>query len=310
MNETERTDWLAARRQGIGGSDAAAIVGLDPWRSAIEVYLDKLGDLPDEDAGESAAWGNRLEAVVADHFADDTGLEVLPAAPMQWSALYPWAFANVDRLVREPGADEVHGILEVKTTGAHMADGWEQGPPDRVLIQVHHYLAVLDLRVAYVAVLIGGQRFRTFTIERDDDLIAQLVELEREFWNCVEARTPPAPDASESAARALARLYADVEKGSAVELPADATELVEHHRATSMALEQLETEKRRLSNALKALMGDHAVGTLEGRKVVTWTRYTQSKLDRAGLEAEAPALVAKYLTDEPRERFTVSKGDT
>jgi hypothetical protein len=77
-----------------------------------------------------------------------------------------------------------------------------------------------------------------------------------------------------------------------------------------MALEQLETEKRRLSNALKALMGDHAVGTLEGRKVVTWTRYTQSKLDRAGLEAEAPALVAKYLTDEPRERFTVSKGDT
>lgn len=303
----ERTAWLAERRHGIGGSDAAAIVGLDPYRSALEVYLDKIGAPgPDVDS-DAAQWGNRLEAVVAEHFADETGFEILPGQPMVWHPAQPFMFANVDRLLREPGADHPCALLEVKTTGAHLADRWTDGPPDRVLVQVHHYLACTGLARAFVAVLIGGQHFEQFEVERDDELVANLIEVEREFWARVERREPPAPDASESASRALQRLYADFEKDTEIDLPIEASSLLDALRETKRVAAEMKDEDRRLSNALKALLGEAHIGVLDGRKAVTWSRWTQKRLDRDALEADHPDLVARYLVDDPRDRLTLAK---
>lgn len=305
-----RAAWLAERRTGIGSSDASAIAGMNPWCSALEVYLTKVGEVTDDGAGEAAAWGNRLEAVVADHFAESTGFDVVVPDGMIRSALWPFMTANVDRFLAEPGqegAETYDALLEIKTTGAHMADGWEQGPPDHVLLQVQHQLAVVDLPRAFVAVLIGGNDYREYEVERDNDLIASLVEIEREFWDLVERRDPPAPDDSKSASQALQRLYADFERDSEVDLPPEARALLEANRNTKRMLRELKDDDRRETNAIKALIGEHNIGLIDGAKAVTWSRWTQKRLDRDAMEADHPALVAQYLVDDPRDRLTFVK---
>jgi predicted phage-related endonuclease len=215
--------------------------------------------------------------------------------------------ANIDRWLVEPGADGPAAILEVKTAGHHMADRWEQGPPDRVLVQVQHQLAVCGLGRAFVAVLIGGRDFRTFEVARDDELIDMLIGVEREFWQRVEHREPPAPDASESASEALRHLYAEMQRDVEVELPAEARPLIEAYRTTKRQLDELDEDKRRQANAIKALIGEAHVGLLDGEKAVTWSRWVQQRLDRDRLEADHPHLVAEYLVDEQRDRLTLAK---
>lgn len=306
----DREAWLAWRRMGVGSSDVAAICGLDPYCSALEVYLDKIGQVPDEETSEAIEWGNRLEAVVADHFAETTGWDVqVPTEP----AVHPvhiFMRANVDRYLSEPGTDDVSALLEIKTTGAHLEKNWGDEPPDRVLLQVQHQLAVTGLPRAFVAVLIGGQRYRQFEVARDDELIASLVEIEREFWERVESRTPPPADASVSASEALARLYADFERESEIDLPPEASALLSSLRRCKAEIAVLKDEDRRLSNAVKELLGHHHIGLLAGEKAVTWSRWTQKRLDRDALETDHPDLVARYLVDDPRDRLNLAKKAT
>ena len=298
----DRTEWLAARKHGIGGSDAAAIAGLNPWRSPIEVYLDKITpEQTDDNTNERMEWGTRLEPVVADHFAAINTFDITVPPPMIVSADHPFMFANVDRFV---GDDE---ILEVKTTGAHMADEWETGPPDHYVVQVQHYLAVVGRARAHVAVLIGGQEYRQFIVERDDTLIASLIKIEGEFWQQVVDRTPPAAGSTESATRALRAIYLHAEPESSIELPDTATELVAALQHATETRKATEAEERRLSNQIKQLIGTHEVATIGGQKIAKWSRWTQSGLDTTRLKEDHPDLAAEYATSSTRDRLTLTK---
>lgn len=193
-NTLDRDQWLTVRKQGIGSSDAAAAVGLNPYCSKLELWLVKTGrdgNLPKTDPNDESSpmyWGTLLEHIVAAHYTKSTGNRVRRINAVLQHPGEPWMLANIDREVT--GASDVQ-ILECKTAGINGARLWKEGVPEYVQLQVMHQLAVTGKQCADVAVLICGQDLQIHRIQRDDALIAKLIELERAFWRYVETDTTP-----------------------------------------------------------------------------------------------------------------------
>jgi len=187
-----RAEWLALRRKGIGGSDAAKVLGLSRWGGPLTVYLDKTGILPPDDGepSEAAYWGTALEDVVAREFARRTGLRVRRRNALCCHPDHPRMIANVDREI--VGANKG---LECKTVSAYKADEWRGDEvPDAYYLQCQHYMAVMGWESCFIAALIGGQRFVAKEIPRNDEEIRALIEAEMRFWaEHVEAGVPPLP---------------------------------------------------------------------------------------------------------------------
>ena len=163
---------LAYRNLGIGGSDASVVCGINKWKSAIELYMEKLEMLPASEAGEAAYWGNRLEDVVKEEFTLRTGIEIMPVKKILQSEEYPFMLANLDGVCEHPE----HGfvIFEAKTSSSYRSNEWTvdnayengDGIPPEYLIQLQHYMAVTGFKGAYLAVLIGGNNFKYQYVER------------------------------------------------------------------------------------------------------------------------------------------------
>jgi putative phage-type endonuclease len=208
--DLSRDEWLSVRKNGIGGSDAAAAVGLSPYMSPLELWLIKTGrdaNLPrpnPDDTTEPVYWGTLLEPIVAASYTKQTGNKVRRVNALLQHPTIPFMLANVDREI--VGNSDVQ-LLECKTAGEFGARLWRDGVPEYVQLQVQHQLAVTGKQAADVAVLICGQKLEVHRVVRDDALIARLIELEAAFWRFVETDTPPPADGSESADRALRCLY-------------------------------------------------------------------------------------------------------
>lgn len=272
-----REEWLAYRRQGIGSSDAAAAVGLNPYQSPLELWLVKTGrdeHLPAVDSEDDSSpmfWGTVLEPVVAERYARRTGHKVrrCNAVLQHPDPDKSWMLANIDReIVGHPDVQ----ILECKTAGEFGARLWRDGVPEYVQCQVQHQLAVTGKQAADVAVLICGQELRIHHIERDDALIAHLIELERRFWQYVVTDTPPPADGSESAGTALLALY-PFDRGDTLDLSQDqefstvfaslvaVRSELEIHKATEALLKQ--QIQQRMGEASRAVFSS---GTVSWKK--------------------------------------------
>ena len=210
--ELSREAWLTVRKQGIGSSDAAASVGLNPYQSQLELWMIKTGrdgNLPKIDPNDESSpmyWGTILEPIVAVHYTKRTNNKVrrINAVLQHPDADKSWMLANIDYSV--VGSDEVQ-ILECKTAGEFGSRLWRDGVPEYIQCQVQHQMAVTGKAVVDVCVLICGQEIRVYRIERDDELIDRLIELERKFWHYVENDIEPPADGSDSAGKALRALY-------------------------------------------------------------------------------------------------------
>ncbi|MDH1676320.1 YqaJ viral recombinase family protein, partial [Comamonas aquatica] len=271
-----RDDWLEVRRTGIGGSDAATAVGLNPYQSQLELWMQKTGKadlLPAIDPNDDTSpmfWGTLLEPIVAAHYTKRTGNKVRRVNAVLQHPKHPWMLANVDREV--VGTSEVQ-ILECKTAGIHGARLWKDGVPEYVQLQVMHQLAVTGHKAADVAVLIGGQELRIFRIERDEALISRLIEMEHTFWEMVEGNTPPAGDGSDSAEKALRCLYPN--SGDEEVDMSDNPELNATFDALLIAREQLDAAQKqeaRLRQAIQIHMGEAGKATFTCGGSVTWRR--------------------------------------
>lgn len=175
--DMSRQDWLELRKSGIGGSDAASILGFNKWKSAFQLYIEKTSDFVEEIDNEFIYWGNVLEDVVATEFARRTGKKVRRRNQMLRHDDYPFMTANLDRVVVGERA-----ILECKTTSQYNKEAWEgDNVPAAYICQVQHYLAVTGYDKAYIAVLIGGNNFVWKEIERDDEFIELMIEHEKNF---------------------------------------------------------------------------------------------------------------------------------
>ena len=163
-------DWLEHRKLGIGGSDASVVCGINKYKSPVELWMDKTGQLPPQEAGEAAYWGTQLESIVRDEFTKRTGIEVTKPTVILQSEEHPFMLANLD------GTCEVLDvgtcIFEAKTASAYKAGEWEDTIPDEYQLQIQHYMAVTGYAGAYIAVLIGGNTFRWKFVERDECRIA------------------------------------------------------------------------------------------------------------------------------------------
>ena len=295
-------DWLEYRKAGIGGSDASVVCGISRYKSPVELWMEKTGQMPQREAGEAAYWGNRLEALVREEFAKRTGIEVSKPSVILRSEEHPFMLANLDGTCEHPD----HGacIFEAKTASAYRAGEWENSIPDEYMVQVQHYMAVTGYAGAYIAVLIGGNSFRWTFVERDEELIAMLIELESDFWAHVRSETPPALDGSDASAKFLSKRFPTSVPKSQLILPDGAGELLLQYDEACEQLKALTEQKQRVENLLKQMMGEYEIGTA-GERVIIWKSVTQERLDSKTLKAEHPTLYKKYTNQTCCRRFTI-----
>ena len=280
----ERNEWREWRRRGIGGSDAAAVAGLSRWRSPVQVWLEKTGQIEHVEDSEAMYWGRILEDVVAKEFVERTGKKVRRRHAILQHPSYPFMIANVDRMVVGEDAG-----LECKTAGAWGRDEWANDAiPEEHVIQCQHYMAVTGLTRWYIAVLIGGQHFLWQAIERDEEIVGYLIQIEKDFWRLVETNVPPAMDGTDSSTQALKILYPE-SQGSVIELPQEADGLISEREAVKATISTYETQLARIENQLKAMLGDAEAGVI-GNKVVSWKTIVSKRIEPKQIREHYPEI--------------------
>jgi putative phage-type endonuclease len=301
----ERADWLAIRKTGIGSSDAAAAVGLSPYKSQLELWLEKTGRdeglaKPDPtDTSHPVYWGTLLEPIVAASYTQQTGRKVRKVNAVLQHPQHPFMLANIDREV--VGAPDVQ-ILECKTAGEFGARHWREGVPEYVQLQVQHQLAVTGRQAADVAVVLCGQKLEVHRVQRDDPLISQLITLEAKFWESVTCDTPPPADGSESADRALRCLYPGntftVDWSDDRRLSSTFADLV----SLKARIKDQEAEAEQHRQTLQQAMGDASGALFETGRVSFKRSKDGIGLDTERLCADHPDLVAQYAITKPGSR--------
>ena len=304
-----REDWLRDRQRGIGGSDIAAIAGMNPWKSPMGIYLEKIGEVGDTEPSEAAYWGNVLEDVVAEEFKRRTGWYVERCNRLLAHPEHPWMLASLDRKYRDPDTG-LWGVLECKTTSAWKRDEWaDESVPPQYLVQVQWYLGVTGYEQAYLAVLIGGQQYQHIEVERDEEMIAHLITIGGDFWHLVESHTPPAVDGSEACTEVMRRLYPEEEPGKTAILPPTARGVIGQYHEAAARLKVATTERDYYANELRALLEDAEAGLFPGddKPAVTWKAQVARRLDTKRLQAEQPTIAEQYTT-ETQSRVLRVKG--
>lgn len=315
----DRGQWLEVRKGGIGSSDAAAAVGLSPYKSRLELWLEKTGRAAaNEDhqgMDDPRFWGTLLEPYVAVAYQQKTDHKVRKVNAVLQHPTFPFMLANIDREV--VGSADVQ-ILECKTAGEFGSRLWKDGVPEHVQLQVQHQLAVTGKGAADVAVLLCGQKLEVHRIERDEEVISRLVVLESQFWEYVVTDTPPPADGSESAARALRHLY--LGNDTTLDLTGNA-ELGSTFDALADMVEEIaakEREAERMKQVIQQVMGDASKAAF-ANGVVTFKRAKDgARIDTKGLAAEHPGIAARYTVTTPgsrrfllvRRNETTERGET
>lgn len=294
-----REEWLKYRKQGIGGSDAGAICGLNPYRTAIHVYQDKISDTSEDIDNEAMRQGREFEDYVARRFMEATGKKVRRANAMFRSKEQPFMLADVDRMIVGENAG-----LECKTASPYMAEKWKDGKiPLSYEIQCHHYMAVCGADAWYIAVLIYGREFKYYKIERDEELIADLIRVEQDFWeNNVQKRIMPSPDGSKVADSVIAEYYKDSVEESIQLTGFD--EKLRRRQELVEVMERMETEKKQIEQEVKLYMGNAEVAENE-RYRVSWKAVSSNRLDEKRLKEEMPEVYEQYKKSTVSRRLSI-----
>ena len=294
-------EWLEARQAGIGGSDAGAICGLNPYRSSIDVWMDKMGKAPEKPDNEAMRVGRDLEQYVADRFTERTGLKVRKDNHIIINPEYSFMLANVDRRIVGENA-----LLECKTVSPYNAYLWKDGNcPASYEVQCHHYMAVTGAAKVYLAALIMGMDFVVVEIPRDEEVIRYLRNIEQDFWtNFIETGEMPAPDGSEAAAKAIRELFPEsAEKTVDLSFMQPTIERIDQ-------ITQLEDELKREKDGLKQQIQLHmedADTAFIGERKITWkTSKPRVTVDSKRLKEEMPVVYKAFSKEgKPTRTFRI-----
>lgn len=277
--------WLAVRNQGIGGSDASVIMGLNPYKSAYQLWLEKRGVADPEDltGNPYIYWGQKNEANIASWFQEETGKKIRRLGTLQ-NREKPFLLANVDRMVTGENAG-----LEIKTAGVSQYKKWKDDEiPDSYYCQCLHYMAVTGADYWYIAVLLGGNDAKWKRIERNEEDIRVLIEEETKFWEMVKTNTPPPIDGTMSCFNALKLKYKG-DPGSETMLPEEAADIINELDKDAEVEKALKESIQLKKNKLMDMMGDFEVGRIGDRKV-TWKMVNgRESISIAKLKKEDPA---------------------
>ena len=289
-----REAWLKVRNDSIGGSEAAAIVGMNPWKSEYTLWLEKTGQSQQEDISENECvhFGTILEQVVADEFCRREGKKVRKCGLFR-SNKYPFMTASFDRLLVGEDAG-----LECKTSNAFKREEWDEGEiPPNYYVQCQHYMLVSGLPRWYIACLIGGNHFVSWVVERNDDDIAALEQAEIAFWDKVQRHIMPEVDGSESSTDSLKKMY----KGGQAEpvmLPKESMDLLKRLDELKALKSDIDSQTKDIQNKLCAMLGDNEIGIIgegDNERKVTWkTVNGRVTIDSKKLKKDLPDVFEKY----------------
>jgi putative phage-type endonuclease len=310
-------EWLEERRSGIGGSDAAAVLGISRYASPMKVYLEKTGELEPFAGNEYTEWGNILEPVIREQFQQRTGFVVEENLELLRSEKHPFMVAHLDGIIYCE-KEKTPGVLEIKNVSEWKKDEWQNGEaPAEYLVQIQHNMEVTDFRWGYLVALIGGNHLEMLRVERDENLIRQIVEAEREFWNeNIIKRVPPAFGASDE--DILKALYPQAEEKKCITLPPSLDVLLDERDTLKLRIKELESQLETIENMLKGELGEAEKGVTQYHEV-RWPNvyrlnekqllqehpelesiYQVTSFDSKAFKKDNPELAAKY--SEPAYR--------
>lgn len=269
--DAPREEWHAVRKSGIGGSDIAAICGLNPWTSPLEIWLKKTDQtVPRRDdpvLDEAAEHGHELEPFVASRFNKKTGLPIFDNPGTLRMPDIPWALVNLDRTTEEHGQP---GVVELKTRSSYALQEWLEEPPVDVQVQTQWQMLVTGWSFGYTAALIGGQRTIVHRIDRDEKLIDDLLAIGAEFWGWVETGVQPPLDGSVATGQLLDRLHATPTRKDVIADAAEVDKWLAIRRTAKEQLEAAEIAMTEADNHLKHLAGDGTDVYVRGELAYTW----------------------------------------
>ena len=268
-------DWLEMRKAGIGGSDCAAAVGLSRWKSPFKLWSEKTDRIVPSKAGEAAYWGSVMEPILRAEVAKRMPeAEVRECPFFLRSKEHPYMLANIDGYIHENGS---FSVLEIKTANAFAAvQDWQNGLPIEYYCQVMHYMAVTGMNNAYVAVLLGGNNFVIQKIDRDEDMIQHIIQMEEHFWYEYMLKDTP-PEATAKDNEVLDQLYPKSEE-KAVEMPTTARDILTDYEKACQDLAAAKEDKEQAEAKLKMMLADAEVGIIDGYKI-SWKNVSTTRLD-------------------------------
>jgi len=293
-------EWLRYRKMGISGTDAGSICGLNPYKSSLQVFIDKTTDTIEEIDNEAMKQGRDLEEYVAQRFCEATGKKVRRANAIFSSDENPWMLANFDRLI----VGEKAG-LECKTVSAYGEDKWKDGAiPMHYLLQCQHYLAVSGFDAWYIAALVFGREFIVHKIERDEELISNLIHIEKHFWEShVLSGVMPNPDGSKATDKFLSQYFEKAKKDSAIELIGFDAKL-ERRDAIIKEIDKLQKEQSQIEQEVKLYMEDNEVAVSERYRVL-WSNVDSTRFDTKRFKLEKPELYKEYAMQSTFRKFQI-----
>ena len=303
--ETEnlsKEEWLRWRKCGIGGSDVSCLLGINKWKSEIELWLDKTNQTNEPPVeNEAMTWGTIMEPVIRNYFSEITGKTVVECKAMLCHPEHPFMLADVDGVTGDD--DNNPAILEIKTASEFKRSDWDEGVPAYYETQVQHYLCVTGVKKAYVAVLIGGNSFKIYEVNADEEIQSMLIAVEKNFWNKVQNMIRPEMDGSDAAKDLLDKLY----HGGVAEtivMPDEAIEYVDAYIEACAEEDNAKAKKQDASNHIKEILGDYDKATCMGHNI-SWKPVSTERLDTKALKEAEPEIYAKYVKTTMSRRFTL-----
>ena len=305
-NDMSHDEWLTWRNKGLGGSDAAAVSGLSPWKSPIKVWMEKTGRSEQAPDSEMFRQGRDFEEYVGKRFEEASGMKVRRRNAILQHPEHNWMLANIDRWV--VGTNEG---LEIKTTSAFNASEWDNGKiPLQYEIQCHHYMAVTGADAWWIACLIFNRAFTYKRIQRDESIISNLISIEEDFWrNNIIPDVMPAPDGSGDAEEAIKNLYPaeDVTSGSSITLSGtDWEDLTRRYYELDEMMDRMQKEQDSIKQAIMMEMKDSEKCFIPGNdKPITWKAVSSERVDTKALRKDLPDVAAQYAKTTMSRRFVV-----
>ena len=301
VSKMSREEWLEMRTKGLGGSDAAAACGLNPWKSKASLYLEKTGQVVKDFDSEVMRQGRDLEDYVAKRFTEATGKKVRRNNFMMASKEHPFLLADIDREVVGENA-----ILECKTTSPFAKDKWDDGKiPINYELQCHHYMMVTGAEKCYIACLIFSTDFIIREIERDEEVIEMLKAQEVDFWeNYVLAGQMPAPDGSAEYDTALKDRFKGGLEDS-IDLDVDELDF-KSYLETKDLIKDLETSTKEFEQKIKLQLGDHDFGANKFLQV-SYKPFTTTRIDTARIKKERPEIFEEFSKTSESRRFNLKE---
>jgi putative phage-type endonuclease len=301
----DKLQWLKERQKSIGGSDVGAIMGVNKWKSAFQVYLEKTEDIHEEpNTVEAAYWGTNFKELVSKEFMKRTGKKVRRYNKQLAHKEYAFITANIDRRVLGENS-----LLLCKTTSVFGAKEWEgEEVPPSYILQCQHYMSVSGADKCYLAVLIGGQKLLIKEIPRDEELIEMIIAAATEFWaGHVILRVPPSLDSSVSADKYLKDKYPKANSLMEVDLREENKDRIKRYLSLKQNIKVMEDEAKALENNIKNELGEAEKGVVS-HYIVNWKAITSNRVDSKALKDKYPVVYDEVCKESISRRFEVRVG--